>query len=70
MSSAGIAAKPVEFAKPPRRAGPAIVDAAKAAGCDLVILGGYIHNRAHSLLFGSMTEYVLSDPKLPALIVP
>lgn len=66
----GIAAKPVELAKPPRQAGPAIVGAAKAAGCDLVILGGYIHNRAHSLLYGSLTEYVLGNPKLPALIVP
>ncbi|NNG05781.1 MAG: universal stress protein [Inquilinus sp.] len=65
----GIEARSVELAKRPKQAA-AIVSEALGAGCDLVILGAYIHARAHDLLFGGMTEYVLSDAKLPALLVP
>jgi nucleotide-binding universal stress UspA family protein len=65
-----ISAKPVEANETASRVGPAIVDAALNAECDLLVLGAYIHTRAFSLLFGSMTEYVLSNPKMPALLVP
>lgn len=65
-----IAAAPVTLATPPRQAGAAIIAGALAAECDLLVLGAYVHTRAHSLLFGSMTEEVLSEPRMPALLVP
>jgi len=65
-----IRAEPIELAAPPRQAASAIAEAALAHGCDLVVAGAYCHTRARSLLFGSMTEYMLSEPKLPVLIVP
>jgi nucleotide-binding universal stress UspA family protein len=60
----------VTLKRPPRQAGPAIIEEALTAGCDLLVLGTYFHTRAHSLLFGSMTEEVLSNPKMPTLLVP
>ena len=66
----GIAAESIELSESPRRAAGAIADEAVAAGCDLIVIGSYIHTRAHSLLFGSMTEDILSDPPLAALVVP
>lgn len=66
----GIAATAVELAEAPRRAPAAIVRAAQARDCDLLLLGAYLRARGHRLLFGSLTEEVLSDPKLPALLVP
>jgi nucleotide-binding universal stress UspA family protein len=66
----GITAEALELTESPRAAAPAIVEKAIAAECDLIVIGAYIHTRAHSLLFGSMTEHVFSDPKLAALVVP
>ena len=66
----GITAEAVELNESPRGAAPAIVKKALAAECDLIVIGAYIHTRAHSLLFGSMTEQVLSDPRMAALVVP
>ena len=47
-----------------------IIDRAIKSNCDLLVLGGVIHGRAHSLMYGSLTEAVLKQPRLPALIVP
>lgn len=65
-----IKAEAIELADSPRRAARAIVKKAIAEKCDLSVLGAYIHTRAHSLVFGSMTEHVLSDSPLPALVIP
>ncbi len=66
----GIAATAIEISETVRRVGPAIVDVALDEGCDLLVLGAYIHMRGYNLLFGSLTELVLKDPKMPALLVP
>lgn len=66
----GVSATAVEVAAAEQRLEAAIVAAATDHGCDLLVLGAYIHMRAYSLLFGSLTQFVLSDPKLPALLVP
>ncbi len=66
----GIDAKAVMLEAAPRESASAIVDAALQDKSDLLLLGAYIHTRAHSLLFGSVTEFALRDPQLPALLVP
>lgn len=53
-----------------RQAPQTILDAALDLGSDLLVLGTAIHSRAHSLIYGSLTEAALSAPKLPALLVP
>lgn len=53
-----------------RRVAGEIIDAACAEGADLLVLGLVIHSRAHSLVYGSLTEEVLKAPKLSALLVP
>lgn len=70
LAAHGIEAQAVALEETPRDAPAAIVAAAEAADGDLLLLGAYLHSRAHSLLYGSVTEFVLSDPKLPALLVP
>ncbi len=65
----GVAATTESFEASPKDAGIAIIDSALSHRCDLVLLGAFMHSRAHSLLFGSMTEYVLSDPRVPVLLV-
>lgn len=56
-------------AKGPRQA-PAIIDAALERNCTLVVLGACLHTRAHRLVYGSMTEYVVDQPRVAALLVP
>ncbi len=53
-----------------RKAAQTILDAALDQDSDLLVLGTAIHSRAHSLIYGSLTEAALSAPKLPALLVP
>jgi nucleotide-binding universal stress UspA family protein len=53
-----------------RKAAQTILSAALDQGSDLLVLGTVIHSRAHSFIYGSLTEAALSAPKLPALLVP
>jgi len=53
-----------------QRPGPAIIDAALERNCDLVVMGARMHSRAHRLVYGSMTEYVVDQPRIAALLVP
>ena len=53
-----------------RKAPQTILRAALDQGSDLLVLGAVIHSRAQSLIYGSLTEAVLSVPKLPVLLVP
>ena len=53
-----------------QRPGLAVIDAALDRGCDLVVLGACLHSRAHRLVYGSMTEYVVDQPRIAALLVP
>lgn len=53
-----------------RESSELIISHAKARQCDLLIMGACIHNRAHRVLFGSVTEAVLSQTEFPTLMVP
>ncbi len=70
LGSHDIDAHAVQIEAPPKRAVSAIVDAATSSGCDLLVMGAYMHTRTHVLLFGSLTEHILSEPTLPTLVVP
>jgi nucleotide-binding universal stress UspA family protein len=52
------------------RAHDAILSKALDLKCDLLCLGGVTHTRAHNLIYGSLTEAVLKEPRIPTLIVP
>lgn len=66
----GIEGQAVQLEASSKQAASAIVASAKNSGCDLIVMGAYMHTRTHALLFGSLTEHVLRDPILPTLIVP
>ncbi|SMF19152.1 Nucleotide-binding universal stress protein, UspA family [Tistlia consotensis] len=66
----GIEAEAAELSESPRDTPAAIVERARAADCDLLVLGAFLHSRAHTLLFGSVTEFVVSEPGIPVLLVP
>jgi len=66
----GVDAKVKLLTAAKRKSAQAILGAALDQGSDLLVLGTVIHNRAHSLIYGSLTEAALSAPKLPALLVP
>ena len=48
----------------------AIIDSSLSEQADLLVLGSVIHSRAHSLVYGSLTEEVLKTPRISALLVP
>ncbi|MDU8912311.1 universal stress protein [Aestuariicoccus sp. MJ-SS9] len=48
--------------------GGALLDAAGAAGADLIVMGGYGRARYSEALFGGVTRYVLRNARLPVLM--
>lgn len=65
-----VKAEPISLSASRSESARAICAAATDAGADLIVMGGYSHHRAHTLLFGSMTQHVLTETGLPVLIVP
>jgi len=49
--------------------GDMIVRYADKNNCDLLVMGAVMHSRAHGVVFGGMTETVLSGAQIPALMV-
>ncbi len=56
----------VEKSKP--STGEQILDEAKAAGCDLIVMGGFGHTRLHEFVFGDVTRFMLKRADLPILV--
>ena len=48
--------------------GHALLNAAKADGCDLLVLGGYGHSRMREMIMGGVTRYMLAHADLPVLM--
>jgi nucleotide-binding universal stress UspA family protein len=46
----------------------AIIDAAKANDCDLIVLGSHGYGQFKSVVLGSQTSRVLSNSKVPVLV--
>ena len=45
-----------------------LLAAAKTAGADLLVMGGYSHSRLREVVFGGFTRHVLAGADLPVLI--
>jgi len=64
----GIAAEPVSVELDGRSTGEAVLAAAKAEGCDLLVKGAFTRNRLRQMIFGGATRYVMEHADLPLLM--
>jgi nucleotide-binding universal stress UspA family protein len=48
--------------------GEAILAAAKAEGCDLLVKGAYTQSRLRQMIFGGATSHILANAELPVLM--
>ena len=51
-----------------RNAGQALLDMVAAQRADMLVMGGYQHNMLYSRLVGSVTDYILANPRVPVLL--
>jgi nucleotide-binding universal stress UspA family protein len=63
-----IAAKLVSVELEDRDTGEAVLDAARAQGCDLLIKGAFTRNRLRQMIFGGATSYIMEHADLPVLM--
>jgi nucleotide-binding universal stress UspA family protein len=61
----GIAARERPVPVEGRSAGAALLEAAMAAGADLVVMGAYGHSRVRELVLGGVTRHALAEARLP-----
>src|SRR5438874_2846434 len=64
----GIAAKPVRVKLGDRDTGEAVLDAARAEGCDLLVKGAFTRNRLRQMIFGGATSHIMEQADLPVLM--
>jgi nucleotide-binding universal stress UspA family protein len=64
----GIAAKPVRVKLGDRDTGEAVLDAARAEGCDLLIKGAFTRNRLRQMIFGGATSHIMEHADIPVLM--
>src|SRR5215831_13625074 len=64
----GIPAEPMSIELDGRSTGEAILAAAKAQGCDLLIKGAFTRNRLRQMIFGGATSHVIEHAELPLLM--
>jgi nucleotide-binding universal stress UspA family protein len=64
----GIAAKPIRVKIGDRDTGEAVLDAAKAEGCDLLVKGAFTRNRLRQMIFGGATSHIMEHADLPVLM--
>jgi nucleotide-binding universal stress UspA family protein len=64
----GIAAKPVRVKLGDRDTGEAVLNAARAEGCDLLIKGAFTRNRLRQMIFGGATSHIMEHADLPVLM--
>jgi nucleotide-binding universal stress UspA family protein len=48
--------------------GAALATAAREAGCDLVVMGGYGHSRVREMILGGVTRHILTSATVPVLM--
>jgi len=51
-----------------RSTGEAILAAAQAIGCDLLVKGAYTQSRLRQMIFGGATRHILANARLPVLM--
>lgn len=64
----GIAAKPVRVKLGDRETGEAVLEAAKAEGCDLLVKGAFTRNRLRQMIFGGATSHIMEHADIPVLM--
>jgi nucleotide-binding universal stress UspA family protein len=64
----GIAARPVRVKLGDRDTGEAVLDAARAEGCDLLVKGAFTRNRLRQMIFGGATSHIMEHADLPVLM--
>jgi len=63
-----IAAEPVSIELGGRSTGEAVLAAAKAEGCDLLVKGAFTRNRLRQMIFGGATSHIMQHADLPLLM--
>jgi nucleotide-binding universal stress UspA family protein len=63
-----IAAKLMSVELEGRDTGEAVLDAARAQGCDLLIKGAFTRNRLRQMIFGGATSHIMEHADLPVLM--
>ena len=63
-----IAAKAVRVKLGDRGTGEAVLDAARAEGCDLLVKGAFTRNRLRQMIFGGATSHIMEHADLPVLM--
>jgi nucleotide-binding universal stress UspA family protein len=64
----GIAAKLITAEIGSRSTGEAVLAAAGAEGCDLLIKGAFTRNRLRQMIFGGATSHIMEHAELPVLM--
>jgi nucleotide-binding universal stress UspA family protein len=64
----GIAAEPMSIELGGRSTGEAVLAAAKAEGCDLLVKGAFTRNRLRQMIFGGATSHIMQHADLPLLM--
>jgi nucleotide-binding universal stress UspA family protein len=63
-----IAAKLMSVELEDRGTGEAVLDVARAQGCDLLIKGAFTRNRLRQMILGGATSYIMEHADLPVLM--
>jgi nucleotide-binding universal stress UspA family protein len=64
----GLKAELVTVGLDGRTTGEAVLSAAAALGCDLLVKGAYTQSRLRQMIFGGTTRHILAHAKLPVLM--
>ena len=64
----GVRARVREIAPDHRAVGQVLLDEAREAGADLLVMGAYSHSRLRGALLGGVTRHVLAHAELPVLM--
>ena len=56
------------YKKKQKSIGPAILDAAKIFGADMIVMGAYGHSRLQEYILGGATKFMLENSHLPILL--
>jgi len=64
----GLSAEAVSVPVDGEASDEAVYDTALDLGSDLLFQCARLHTRAHRIFYGSMTERVLNEPRIPALL--
>ena len=64
----GIPAKTMRVELDGRSTGEAVLAAAKAEGCDLLVKGAFTRHRLRQMIFGGATSHIMEHAELPVLM--